>query len=252
MASRRLFASMSDQYRNQLRQLDARESSHRLRQLAGMLDPYRLPPEDATGWLMLLLMDIENHPDAASNLSPRICMALSNSSMGPSVSSIREAEVVRKLIDRWVHIQDGSCEMRQRMRIAMRYECQSTAGELCGQALDDRNSSPSTQVTALLCGLALRKSDISEQARARLQDDRTAHVWQLIASRQTRIRTQVRDVALAVLLQQQGIDPRTAGFDHLQADPMLVFRDHSLGFPDEASRRKSFRVAMTLMPDAQP
>ena len=34
----------------------------------------------------------------------------------------------------------------------------------------------------------------------------------------------------------------------LQADPILVFRDHSLGFPDEATRRRCYQRAASLLP----
>jgi hypothetical protein len=143
---------------------------------------------------------------------------------------------------------ENHCGDRERLLILMRYRCDETASQLCRDVLSDLNAAASTQVTALLCGLALGRSDIESQALLRLEDDRTAHVWQLIASRRKRIRTQVGDVALVVLLHQHGIDPRTVGFDELQADPRLVFRDHSLGFPDDRSRRDCRRRAMELLP----
>ena len=253
MPARRLFATLSDQYPRELRQFEHPGSCPSLRRLAEKLDPYQLPQEDVAGWLMLLFLDMQQRVAAPANaapsdLTPRISMALSNSSMGPKVTARREAQVLRRLIDHWVHVPDGGCAMRERMLIAMRYDCQSTASKLCEQVFADDSVSASTQVTALLCGLALDSTDIEAQALLRLQDDRTAHVWQLIASRKTKIRTQVRDVALAVLLHHHGVDPRTVGFDDLQADPRLVFRDHSLGFPDERSRRQSYQVAIKRLP----
>jgi hypothetical protein len=248
MAARRLFANLSQEYPTALRQLELEEYSECTQILARKLDAFRLPSEDAGGWTMLLLLDIQAGNDSAPNLQSRLAMALSNSAMGPKNVGKRGAEVVRRLIDRWVRAEERGRALRQRLLVAMRYDCRATAAELCDQVFADVSASPSTQVTALLCGLALGRSDLESQARLRLDDDRTAHVWQLIASRKTKIRTQVRDVALAVLLHRHGIDPRKAGFEELQADPVLVFRDHSLGFPSEMSRRESYVTAMNLLP----
>jgi hypothetical protein len=218
--------------------------------LTEKLDPFRLPADDTGGWAMLLLVDIQSANHTKANLGSRIAMALSNSAMGPKIAGKRDAEVVRRFIDRWARAEDRGRAVRQRLLVAMRYDCHATAAQLCDQILADVSASPSTQVTGLLCGLALGRTDLETQARRRLDDDRTAHVWQLIASRKTKIRTQVRDVALAVLLHHHGIDPRQAGFEELQADPVLVFRDHSLGFPSEITRRESYLAAMSLLPDS--
>ena len=218
------------------------------RSIPDRLDPYRLPPEDAAAWSMLLFIDWEYSTRRTSNLSSRIGTALSNPPMGPNIASNRNAEVLCRLIDHWVLLPDRGCASRERLLVAMRYQCRVSASLLCDQILADPSASPSTQVTALLCGMALDRTDIELQARLRLGDDRTAHVWQLIASRKTKIRTQVGDVALAVLLHHHGIDPRKSGFDELQADPMTVFRDHSLGFPDESCRRAAFDAAGKLLP----
>ncbi|MFK8115422.1 MAG: hypothetical protein AB8B91_24710, partial [Rubripirellula sp.] len=135
----------------------------------------------------------------------------------------------------------------ERLLASMRYQCRVLVSELCDGVFQDPQSPAATQVTALLCAAAIGRNDIELQARNKLQDERTAHVWQLIAARKTKIRTQVRDVALALLLQHHGIDPRKAGFTELQADPLLVFRDHSLGFADEEARQRALTEAFRLL-----
>lgn len=126
----------------------------------------------------------------------------------------------------------------------MRYGCHDRAKELCRGVFADLDAPPATQVMAMLCASAIDMSDSEALLRSRLTDQRTAHVWQLIISRKVKIRTQVRDVALALLLHQRGIDPRTVGFNELQADPLLIFRDQSLGFPDDQSRQLTHRQGM--------
>ena len=90
---------------------------------------------------------------------------------------------------------------------------------------------------------------MADRAKARLEDDRVAHGWQMIPSQKTRIRTEVRDVALAVLLHHHGVDPRSVGFEQLQADPLLLYRDHSLGFADQAARSDCRRRAELVLTD---
>ncbi len=285
LAARRLFATLSHHYAGEFRGWETRGwetggcelrggepkgPSPSLRRLTANLDPYRLSPEDAIGWTMLVWMDIESRrrgddlpasralphalPSPRTPQTPRVqqssrlSTALSNPPMGPKLESEHDAEVLRRLIRHWVLVPDRGCPTRERLLIAMRFQCRDSADQLCTQVFADPAASPSTQVTALLSASALGSQDIEAQAAYRLGDDRTAHVWQLIASRRKRIRTQVRDVALAVLLHHYGIDPRRAGFVELQADPLLVFRDHSLGFPDESSRQASFTAAKGMLP----
>jgi hypothetical protein len=100
---------------------------------------------------------------------------------------------------------------------------------------------------ALLCASTLGRPHLERLLVERVSDNRTAHVWQLIASRKIKIRTQVSDVAVALMLHQQGIDPRNAGFAELQADPFVVFREHSLGFSSESERRNAYVKAQKLL-----
>lgn len=243
MASRRLYASLYDRSPRTLRDLGNGLSGKSAARLISRLDPYRLPPQDVVGWSLLLVLDIEGPHVAVPHLTSRLGLALGNSAMGPNTNH----HVVRRLIDRWVRTHAGDCPVRERLLIAMRYGCHDLAAELCEQTFSDPTASPSALVTALLSACTLGCSDLETHVRGRLHDSRTAHVWQLIASRKTKIRTQVRDVALALLLHQHGIDPRTAGFEELQADPLVLYRDHSLGFPNEVSRQASFARAKQLI-----
>ncbi len=118
----------------------------------------------------------------------------------------------------------------------MRYQCDSLARQLANQTLADDSATAAAQATAMLCASVLGDDDLSAYLRPRLDDARIAHEWQLIPSRKTKIRTQIRDVAMALLLHQQGIDPRQVGFVELQADELMLYRDHSLGFADDKQR----------------
>jgi hypothetical protein len=167
--------------------------------------------------------------------------------MGPNIGDSSDAVVVGRMISHWLGSGPSRGTVRQRILIAMRYSCDERASELCDQVLSDTQALPASQVTAMLAAVVLRRPNLRSQLAVRLADDRTAHVWQLISSRHTKIRTQVRDVALALMLHLDKIDPRQVGFDELQADPLLLFRDHSLGFANDDARAAAHQRGLAMI-----
>ncbi|TWU55076.1 hypothetical protein [Rubripirellula reticaptiva] len=214
-------------------------------------DPYQISPDDELRWAMLIWMDIEDAGRKHRPLSSRITMSLSNPSMGPNCNSDQQTGLQR-LIGRWIECQSSAPTARTHLIIAMRYACVEQATWLCERTLADSTSSASAEVTAMLTASVLGPTriapkDLEIQLRRRLADQRTAHVWQTVNNRVTKIRTQVRDVAIALLLRDRGIDPRDVGFAELQADQLFVYRDHSLGFGDETSRQAAHEIATSLI-----
>ncbi len=251
-AARSLFARVAMRHSDVLREIDANRNGHQGQDKSSrlsQLDPYRLASDDAAGWAVVLSTDVPSVQHGIVNRSARIAITLSNSALGPRVNSQRDTVVIQRLVSHWVGTHGGSESVRERLLIAMRYACYARANELCNQVFLDDGALPSCQATAMLCASALRRPDLESLLIDRIHDDRTAHVWQLIASRHTRIRTQVRDVALALLLHQHNMDPRQVGFDELQADPLTIFRDHSLGFADEQTRCSAHQRAGELLND---
>jgi hypothetical protein len=249
-SSRKVYVRLLELYPATLQQLASatgEAATSQLIEFANTFDPYHLAAEDASRWAMALLLDLVDKNTANRQLTSRLSMALSHPTLGPKTSPGPNEEVLRRLIQRWVLDHAIVCPTRERLLIAVRHNCRDLVDQLCDETFQDNMAPPATQVTAMLCAAVIARSDLVEQLKARLSDDRTAHVWQLIASRKTRIRTEVRDVALALLLQHAGIDPRKAGYAELQADPWLVFVDHSLGFPDEDERQQAIRNAAILL-----
>ncbi len=222
------------------------EASQGLQEWGGRLDPYWLDSEDTTAWMLLLLIDLEQR-ESLPHLTPRIAVALSHCPMGPVGSGSSDGVVLGRLIDRWIRQSGHLCGDRERLMIAMRYDRRDAARELCQRVLADVTAPAATTVTGLLVASVVDREDFETQAARRLEDDRVAYVAQLISSPKTKIRTEVRDVALALLLHHHGVDPRDAGFKQLEADPLLCYRDHSLGFPDQATREESRRQADRLL-----
>jgi hypothetical protein len=216
-------------------------------QVHHLLDPYSIASDDAALWALLLCVDDPRFRLGLGGLSTRTTLALTQTGTGPVLPSRRESAVVKRMIGKWVAKDRGTGLDRERLAIAMKYQCHQEASFLCDQVLQDRFATPSSHAMALLCASTLGRPHVEHLLIERVSDHRTAHVWQLIASRKTKIRTQVSDVAVALMLHQQGIDPRKAGFAELQADPFVVFREHSLGFSSESERQDAYTKAWKLL-----
>ena len=80
-----------------------------------------------------------------------------------------------------------------------------------------------------------------------LTDRRVCQIWQIMASRRRAVQTQLGDTALALLMYCRGIDPRDAGYLDLQADPLNVYREQSLGFETENQRSKAHRIGLLML-----
>lgn len=249
-AARSLFSRIAVRHDRILRAMESPSTDASLCET--LPDPYTLRSDDAVAWALALLYDSHSRPLQPTDAFSKITVSLSNSSMGPNLRDANDAAVLRRMIGHWIGNHPRRESTRQRILIAMRYSCEQRAGQLCDQVLADSDALPTSQVTAMLAAAVLKRPSLRPQLIARLSDDRTAHVWQLIASRQTKIRTQVRDVALALLLRLHQIDPREAGFDELQADPLLIYRDHSLGFADDASRAAAHANGLALIGQDKP
>ncbi|WP_146512953.1 hypothetical protein [Rubripirellula amarantea] len=218
------------------------------------LDPYRLGVEDQDRWIILLTEQIiaNRMPESNSRVvaqSKRIATALTNTALGPDTSLAKSthqssAIVIQRLIGVWLNESKPAqhCD-RTRLLVATRYHCDNEAGEIASSVLADPSSSPSAVVTAMLVASKLNRSDFHFDFSSFTADTRTAHVWQMIADRKVKIRTQVRDVAMALRLHHHHFDPRQFGFEHLEADPLVGFRDYSLGFTDDVSRHAAHQRA---------
>ncbi|MEL6106460.1 MAG: hypothetical protein AAFU85_10500 [Planctomycetota bacterium] len=201
-----------------------------------------LPRDDTIGWAMLLAAACQTPAVLPSDVVFRVNAALRGDGTGPLPSKRWQSRVVTKMIASY--LDHSAMDSRDKIRIAIRYECPQ-ATDLCRRILKDRNETPSRTVTALLAISKLVPNDeqIDSLLASFREDYRTSHVWRSMAPAKTTRRTQVRDIAVALGLHRRGIDPRTLGFETLQADPILVFRAYSLGFESGETREACHRQA---------
>ena len=244
MGDRRFFEKISHQYGAILNRFFEGADVIQERIIAS-LDPWKLPSGKTLDWALLLFLETDHAANRKLGCNWRLTTALSSSAMGPAADD--RQIVLQRLIEYWLGQQVNPVATRDCLLVAMRCGCHEVASELCERVWADKQGSPATQVTAMLVANALGKVDIEARATERLSDDRIALVWQAMGSRPSRIRTQVADVGRVILLHRKGIDPRSAGYHELQADRLLVFRDHSLGFSDQKSREASWQITDELL-----
>ncbi|EMI21821.1 hypothetical protein RMSM_01260 [Rhodopirellula maiorica SM1] len=247
----RLYLGHQRQIEHLIRQQNAAVTT-RLGAAGASESRYPAANHDLDRWALVLFADSILDPVATAYPSSRLMMSLAHSGMGPCLGDDEEDELIRRLIHKWLlrHRELGSvCDQ---LRIAMRYRCDSLAMQLCRRILEDPHSPAPWQTTAILAACVLSAShpgfadselELNSLLESRLADKRTAHVWRLIPSRKTKIRTQVCDVAMTMLLYRHQIDPRSAGFADIQADPTLIYRDDSIGFGDESEREAAHQTA---------
>lgn len=247
MSTRRAFATLAKRYSHLLENFESNPESILQHFGTQSLDPRVIGKNDLSRWILILFLDTETKPVYKSPMSFRILNALSHSGLCPHTKTQDEQQLLSSLINAWLvsHKHVGSDQ--DRLVIAVRYQCQSTAHKLCKKILQSNQSTPTALATGLLAGHALKIENMNRYLISGCDDSRTSHVWQLIASRQTRVKTQVRDVAVAILLHRNGHDPREFGFIEVQADPILMYRDHSLGFRDNLSREKTHLQARAAL-----
>ena len=255
VAARRLFNKMIHHQEGRLRLLDQlnkeraneRHSQKVVDSLARYLDPYKIDPDDTSRWVLLFCYESLRLKSYLPNLSNRLSISLCQRGVGPRVNDDPEFLILQKMIGKWIQRRSNIHSNRDRLMIAMRYRCYSKVYDVCDQVFRDPIASPSETTLALLCAAAMQKDDLNHQVLMHIDDERIAHVWQLVTSRKRKIRTQVRDVAMALLLRSRRIDPREVGFTELQADPLFIYREHSLGFPSDESRRRAYQAAAKAM-----
>jgi hypothetical protein len=219
-------------------------------------NPFQISSDDGIGWVLLLLSELrdkapeDEFDTQAATQSSRIAMSLSQPTMGLDLHAMANhpsgcGVVFSRLVAIWLAKKDSVIDRRTAIRVATRYRCDEVAKTIAEQVLRDPSSPAASTVTAMLVMTNLLQEN--HWLSGFVNDNRTAHVWQLIADRKIKIQTQVRDVAIALLVNQAGHDPRQFGFAYLEADPLLRFRDYSLGFENDQLRALSHTEALNFL-----
>ncbi len=210
-------------------------------------NPEQISPADGNGWSMLLIAlanrDASNEDETVQRdfvrCHYRLVAILRRMGSGPMPERVSDQLVITRLITRYLTLAD--VDDRDLLMIAARFGCQELAESQCRKILSDSARSASSVTTALMTASAIGmpEREIDGWLKRCRSDHRVSHVWRSDMAPNVTYKVQVRDIALALHLHRAGVDPRQRGFEALVADPVLVYRAYSLGFPDDAQRQRS-------------
>ncbi|OYP34955.1 hypothetical protein [Rhodopirellula sp. MGV] len=231
------------------RLLIAEPPNDRTRSFAATLDGQHLATFDTIRWSMLLVRGCEQ-TDASQDIRQQqaILAVLRSEGLGPLLIHDSEQRVFTRLLESYLcHTQ---VNLEDRLCIAMRYGCEQLVETDCRRVLNSV-SEPPPRLTVALLAIANQRKEIDHDSTLQLaewlqhyrSDQRVAYVWRAMHPTRKVLRTEVRDVALAVEIARRGEDPRDFGFGSLQAHPRLGYQPYTLGFETEADRQQAHRSA---------
>lgn len=207
----------------------------------------RLNSGDPLLWSMMLLAGTNEKICQVPVLGSHIRCGLQ---CGPTVQNLTQGnnrQATLRLVRSWIVRQSTSYASRSTLRIAMLYQCDELARELAIDTLKQHHAPPAAVQTALMFLSDDQPQAAKEHLIASLRDERVCQVWQVASARRRAIQTQVRDTAMALLLHLQGIDPRRVGYQDIQADPLTIFAEQTLGFETQSQRLEAHQQGAALL-----
>lgn len=256
--SRQLYARLVRQHRHSLQWLDslkekpdgAVESAYLEMDRYLPVDIARINDGDPARWSLLLIASSQPSFINAPILSSRVRGGLLNPAVSVRLKESPHFHTLRKLIASWLDATRQYFINSTTLRISLVYQCDEQAESMASSVLRDRNSAPAVVASSLTLLARLQPEAAKAECAKWLDDSRVCHVWQVVSVRHRAVQTEVRDVALAMLLYLNGHDPRTFGFEDLEGDPDTIFRDFSMGFEHDAARGVARRASLKVLSPA--
>ncbi|HUY88583.1 MAG TPA: hypothetical protein VMV10_07610 [Pirellulales bacterium] len=244
LAARRLFVEMQRAERELLAISEARPRvagellEMRCQQLQEAMQPADEEDEVLTLGSICALLFVAGDPDV--ELSTQGAAYVNNfSHQTPLQEAIRAGEYVeplRSLLGGWVHRRfDDNMVTYQNVQLALRYNLREALGPAAALALRKEVPAHLRPYGVLAMGKLGGKDQLP--ALEPLLDDATEFTLHGRDNQQTR--TQIRDVALAVMVHLSGQELIDYGFDHFSRNPSWLFNPGSLGFSKPETREKA-------------
>lgn len=209
---------------------------------------------DPATWGLLLLNWVALPEDCGNPwYVQRIRSGLCSTRAAVALRTGPHAEPLRLFVAEFLNRELSVGVQRATLQIALQWECNLQAIRLAEAALDPSHASSAGNVALALAVLTRLQPEAAKKTLPDwVQDARPAQVWQIIATTRKRVQTQVGDVALAMLLTLEGVDPRKIGFEDLEADPLTIYREHSMGFENDRQRTIARQTAMQYIGNHLP
>jgi hypothetical protein len=251
--ARRLFVQLVRGHHGTLCWLDSLDDREEGQTIYMELDRYlpidvsRINEGDPARWSLLLMASSHPTLGSAPILSSRVRGGLLNPQVSARLLGSPHHAAIRRLIDHWLQQSSRYYVNSTMLRIALAFECRDTARLMAKQTLTGAASAPTGIATSLTLLTRLEPQRAALELPKWIEDERVCHVWQIASVRRRAVQTEIRDVAVAMLLHLDGIDPRSAGFVDIEADPQTIFSEFSMGFEDSQTRRLAHAKAHRLL-----
>ena len=151
-----------------------------------------------------------------------------------AISAGPQVKLAEKLLGAWIRQRTESMAAYSNLHLAMRYNLKE--GLPPALRLVQKGKDPNQlQFAVLAVGKLGTRTDAASVLPA-LENRAVCSSYQV---NNVTISTEVRDVALAVLLHMTGQTHKDYGFERIQTNPQILFNVHTLGFEKEEQRVKA-------------
>lgn len=146
-------------------------------------------------------------------------------------------KVLEQMLDGWVNkTEKANPNSYYSLMTCLSYDLEETGLRIARTHLISNATTPSMLQYAIMALGRFGAKDDQKLLQLQLQNTAVCHTWSNPQIKKGVIRTQVRDVALVMLLEMTGQDHKAYGFELLQRNPPTVFHGHTCGFVDEEKR----------------
>ncbi|MEQ8786811.1 MAG: HEAT repeat domain-containing protein [Pirellulaceae bacterium] len=199
------------------------------------LNGVRTPPTPET-MAALLLIAAQQEGNASIHAGIQTYSMLSQPDVKKVVTEGDHSAQLQKLLGAWVGQSIKSTSIaRYGLMIALQYELKDSTRDLARQLLAEKNASTSVlPYAALAIGKYGDESDIA-RLEPLLENKTVCHTWHNGKFPDT-IKIEVRDVALAVLVELTEQDHKQYGFELLQRNDPTLFQIYTCGFIQNEKR----------------
>ncbi len=185
------------------------------------------------------LFFVSTHPDVT--VSDQMISYLHTFSYQQSVQgAMRDAEQavpIKKLIGAWIAKPSGSPNAYQNFMLALQFDLREGLAPALAMLRDGGAQPHIAQYALLLIGKFGSRADMAVVTPL-LTDE---NLLGSLSINNKEVRTELRDVALAVAVHVTGQDLGAFGFEHLQKNPQMVFQPMTAGFSTPAKREAAFK-----------
>ena len=246
-AIRRLFASM---IRSEAKLLEALDSGQNLEGKFAMrareLQPYSSfnanGPRTAGTPSLATILFVASQGDAVINSDSHqlIFSILQFQGTQDTLRGSPHRKLLEKMLDGWVvQLEKANPNSYYSLMTCLSYDLKETGLRLARSHLTSKATSPSMLQYAIMALGRFGGPDDKQFLLPQLQNTSVCHTWSNPQIKKGVIRTQVRDVALVMLLEMTKQNHKAYGFELLQRNPPTVFHGHTCGFVDEEKRESA-------------